>query len=125
MVGNSRRHLDRNLRAPETLARRRAAPNVIFTSSLPLRSLTPIPVRQAPIHTPSNFTLERSIAALHYGLHADGLVLGGSGGLDSERGAGAVKPRRLPAAGPRPYLRQSTEGSENSPCLSTARCPLS
>ena len=32
MVGNSRRRPDRNLRAPETLARRRAAPNVILIS---------------------------------------------------------------------------------------------
>src|ERR1700755_2726345 len=36
MVGNSRRRPDRNLRAPETLARCRAAPNVILITGAPL-----------------------------------------------------------------------------------------
>src|ERR1700677_400849 len=35
MVGNSRRHPDRNLRTSETLARLRAAPTVFLTPSTP------------------------------------------------------------------------------------------
>jgi hypothetical protein len=41
MVGNSRRRPDRNRRTPEARPRRRAAPNVILTSSLSKSCLTP------------------------------------------------------------------------------------